>query len=130
MTAPGSHTPFLLRRRAAEEDPAIGAARCRLRRTCLTAAARAALPRSTTATGASFGHADLHAGTFGLLWLLASDRFSEQWREEQCGRGNGGEAVGAEARSAKAAVSHGGPQGMMGLRRSTESFEPTISSCA
>jgi hypothetical protein len=30
-----------------------------------------------------------------LLLLLASDRLSEQRREQQCGRGSGGERVGA-----------------------------------
>ena len=77
-TAPGSHTPFSVGVAPPRRTRAVGAARRRLRRTCLTAAARAALPRSATATGASFGHADLHARTFGrrLLRLLTDERLS------------------------------------------------------
>jgi hypothetical protein len=52
---------------------------------------------TTATTGASFGHAHLYAGALRLLLLLllASDRLSEQRREQQCGRGSGGERVGA-----------------------------------
>src|SRR5688500_17162484 len=99
----GQPHALLLRRRTAEKNPAVGAARRWLCRARLPAAARAALPRCTTA-GAPFGNADLHAGTLGLLWLLTSDRFTEQRREEQCRRGNGGEGLGAEARDRKSVV--------------------------
>src|SRR5262245_38440924 len=84
---------LFFRRCAAEHHATIGASRCRLCRTCLTSAACAALPCTTTGTpGASFRYAYLYARTFRLRrLLLPPDRFSEQWRDEQCGRGNGGE---------------------------------------